>query len=1061
MSIAQEAPLWMRYPAISPDGNNIVFAYQGDLFLVPSEGGQAQHLTVHTAYEFMPLWSPDGEKIAFASDRFGNFDVFIITAAGGQAQRLTSFSRGELPCSFTPDGSTVLFSATIDDQPNNVQFPSGVLSELYSVPIEGGKVRQVLSTPAEMAVYDKEMKTLLYHDRKGYENSWRKHHTSVVARDIWHFDVNSSKHTKQTTFAGEDRNPVFAPGDESMFYLSEQNGSFNVYHKNFDEVSESEQLTNHKHHPVRFLSASDSGVLCYSYHGEIYLKEPGNDPEKVDISISIGQKENNETFLTMKKEATEMALSPTGKEIALIVRGEVFVTSVDFETTKRITQTPQQERSVSFSPDGRTLLYASERNNSWNLYRTNLVRENEKLFSLSTLLKEEVILETEEETFQPHFSPDGKEVAYLEEREALKVLNLESGQIRTILEGTYNYSYSDGDQWYQWSPDGNWFLVEYSPNAIFMGDIGLVNASGADEPINLTNSGYSDWRPKWMMDGNVMVWYSDKYGFRSHGSWGAHGDVFAMFFNQDAFDQFKLSKEEYKLLNPKKNIGKKNEVEENETDSLIVELADSIGIDLDRIEDRKARLTINSSNLADFVLTPDGEKLFYLSKFEEGYDLWVNKLKDKETKLLMKLKGNAGSLQLDKKGEFLYLISNKKIIKISTKDKPEKKDIAFKAEFNLDKFQEKAYMFDHVWRQVKKKFYRPDLHGIDWDFYREEYHKFLPHINNNYDFAEMLSEMLGELNGSHTGSGYRASSPNGDATAKLGIFIDPQYERDGIRILEIIDKSPIIQDDSKIENGHIIEMINGEPILPTMNYWELLNHQAGKNTLLSMYDPETGMRWEETIKPISIRQENELLYQRWIKNRRAETDSLSNGRIGYVHVRGMNSRSFREFYSEVLGRNYHKEALIVDTRFNGGGWLHDDLATFLNGKKYVDFYPRGEHFGHDPMNKWIKPSVVLVSESNYSDAHGFPYAYKSLGIGELVGMPVPGTMTAVWWETLQDKTLYFGIPQVGTKDMDGNYLENQQLEPDHMVRQDYDIVIQGRDQQLEKAVEVLLQNLKK
>jgi C-terminal processing protease CtpA/Prc len=189
------------------------------------------------------------------------------------------------------------------------------------------------------------------------------------------------------------------------------------------------------------------------------------------------------------------------------------------------------------------------------------------------------------------------------------------------------------------------------------------------------------------------------------------------------------------------------------------------------------------------------------------------------------------------------------------------------------------------------------------------------------------------------------------------------------------------------------------------------------------------------------------------------TEELSNGRIGYVHVRGMNSSSYREFYSKVLGENFQKEALIVDTRFNGGGWLHDDLVTMLNGKKYVDFYPRGKHMGYEPMNKWVKPSIVLISESNYSDAHGFPYAYKTLEVGELVGMPVPGTMTAVWWETLQDNTVYFGIPQIGTKDADGNYLENKQLEPDYKVRQDPALVVTGRDEQLEKAVDVLIKQL--
>ena len=1055
---ADNNPLWLRYPSISPDGQNIVFSYQGDLFTVTAKGGEAKHLTVHKAYDFMPAWSPDGKYIAFASDRHGNFDVFIIPAKGGKAKRLTFNSAGEYPNSFTPDAGKVVFSSSIKDLKDNVQFPSGVLSELYSVPVEGGKVKQILSTPAKSARYDKTQKRIIYHDRKGYENKWRKHHTSSVARDVWIYNTESGKHTKLTEFAGEDRNPVFSPDESEIYYLSEQNGSFNVCKFPIDDPQNITEITAFENHPVRFLSISDNGILCYSYDGEIYTMKPGETPQKVSIEIFSDDKENQKEFLTLTSGATEMELSPNGKEIVFIVRGEVFVTSVDFVTTKRITNTPEQERSVSFSPDGKSILYASERNGSWNIYQTKITRENEDLFSLATILKEEPIMEIEEETYQPHFSPDGKEIAYLEERETLKVINLKSKKTRTILDGKYNYSYADGDQWYEWSPDGKWFMVEYSPNAVFLNDVALVDAKGGSEPVNLTMSGYSDNHPQWMMKGNVMIWYSDRNGMRSHGSWGSQDDVWAMFLNQESWDNFKMTKEEYKLIKEKeeKEKKKKNKGEEDDEEEEIVE---DINIDLKNIEDRKTKLTINSSSLADAILSPDGEKLYYLSKFEDGYDLWVNKLKDKETKLLVKLKGGAGALQMDKKGENLYLFSNKQIIKIKVDGKPEKKAVSYKAEFNLDKTLEREYMFEHAWRQVQKKFYNPDLHNVDWDFYKKEYKKFLPYINNNYDFAEMLSEMLGELNASHTGSGYRSSSKNGDRTAKLGAFIDESYEGQGIKIVEIIDKSPLLQAGSKIKAGDIIEKIDGVEISPDINYYQLLNHKAGKNTLLSIYDPRLKKRWEEIIKPISTGAENQLLYKRWVKNRRKETDRLSNGRIGYVHVRSMNSSSFREFYSEVLGRNWDKEALIVDTRFNGGGWLHDDLATMLAGKKYADFYPRGVHYGHEPMNKWIKPSIVLISESNYSDAHGFPYAYKTLEIGELVGMPVPGTMTAVWWETLQDRSLYFGIPQVGTKDREGNYLENKQLEPDHKVRQDYDIVIKGRDQQLEKAVEVLLEGL--
>jgi C-terminal processing protease CtpA/Prc len=302
--------------------------------------------------------------------------------------------------------------------------------------------------------------------------------------------------------------------------------------------------------------------------------------------------------------------------------------------------------------------------------------------------------------------------------------------------------------------------------------------------------------------------------------------------------------------------------------------------------------------------------------------------------------------------------------------------------------------------------------------------------------------------------------PTNDATACLGLFYDFNAGGDGLVVEEIVKKGPFDNAATKLKAGMVIEKIDGVKILEGEDYFPLLNHKEGKPVLIGIYDPESEKRWDETIKPISRNQEYELYYLRWVENRKEETERLSDGRIGYIHVRGMNSKSFREVYSEALGRNSDKEALIIDTKFNGGGWLHDDLATFLDGEKYASFYPRGhENYGGEPINKWYKPSIVLISESNYSDAHGFPFAYRAMGVGKTVGMPVPGTMTAVWWESLQDNEVYFGIPQIGIKDMDGNYLENKQFEPDVKVAQDYDVVITGRDQQLEKAVEVMLSDI--
>jgi C-terminal processing protease CtpA/Prc len=224
---------------------------------------------------------------------------------------------------------------------------------------------------------------------------------------------------------------------------------------------------------------------------------------------------------------------------------------------------------------------------------------------------------------------------------------------------------------------------------------------------------------------------------------------------------------------------------------------------------------------------------------------------------------------------------------------------------------------------------------------------------------------------------------------------------------------------------------------------------------LDLFDPTNNVRWQEVVKPIALGHENELLYRRWVERCAFIVDSLSGGKIGYVHVRGMDDRSYREMYDVAMGKHAFKDALVVDTRFNGGGWLHEDLVTFLSGKNYISFRPRNQDLGSEAESKWTKPSAVVMNEANYSDAHMFPYAYKELKVGPLVGMPVAGTGTAVWWETLQNGVV-FGIPQVGMVDPRGQYLENQQLEPDYLVPNDPSVLATGRDQQLEKAVEVLM-----
>lgn len=1065
---AQGNALWLRYPAISPDGKTIAFNYKGDLYTVSSEGGRATQLTTNPNYDGYAIWSPDGKSLAFASDREGGMDVYIVSAEGGVPTRLTWNSASEVPVAFTPDGKNVLYRASLMPDANYAQFPNG--PEIYSVPVKGGRPEQFLTFNVYDIHFNKAGDKIVYHDYKGYEDNWRKHHTSSVTRDIWLHDLKSGKFTNLTNKQVEDRNPIFTDNDQSIYFLSERFGDFNVCKMSLNNPQDIKQITKHSKHPVRFLSKSNDGTLCYFFNGEIYTLKEGQQPKKLNVTVISDQLEPQLSQSTMRGGAREMAVSPNGKEVAFVVRGDVFVTSVEYNTTKRITNTPTQERSVSFSPDGRQLIYAGERDGNWNIYIATLADSTDKMFTYAKDIKEEQVTKGKTAKFQPAFSPDGKEIAYLENRTELKVMNLKSKKVRTVLDKKYNYSYADGDQWYEWSPDGKWLLAKYFEKGGWQNtDVALVKADGSGEIHNLTNSGYSDASPKWMMDGKAIIWFSDRAGYRSHGSWGAQYDVYALFLDPEAWDEFKMNKEESALAKElkkdapketaKKDGKKKDEKGKDSKKKEDAKKLPEIKIDFNNLEDRMARLTINSSDLGDAVLTKDAKKLYYLTRFEGGYDLWVRDFKEGSTRILTKLNKWGGGLEMDKEGKNLYLLSGGQMSKIDA-NSGKMTPITYAAELELKKPLEREYIFDHAWQQVVDKFYDPTIRNMDWEGYKKDYGRFLPHINNNYDFAEILSELLGELNASHTGARYYASN-RAPQTAVLGAFYDPTYKGDGLLIKEIIEKGPLTKANTKIKNGVIIEKINNEPIKAGEDYFHLLNNQAGKQVYLSLYNPSTKERWEEQVKPIYAGAQNNLLYERWVKQRKDMVDKLSGGKIGYVHVRSMNSSSFRDVYSEVFGRYRNKEAIILDTRNNGGGWLHEDLVNMLNGKKFAEFVPRGQYIGQDPFAQWTKPSAVVISENNYSNAHGFPWVYKELGVGKLVGMPVPGTMTAVWWENQQDPSLVFGIPQVGMKDNQGRYLENLQLEPDIKVTNDPEATLQGRDPQIEATVKSLLEEINK
>lgn len=1057
---AQTTPNWIRYQSISPDGNHIVFTYKGDLYRVASSGGDATQLTFHQAHDYMPVWSKDSKHIAFASDRYGNFDVFVMDAMGGQASRLTFHSTNESPFSFTNDNKHVIFGAQRQDKAEHRQFPTGSQPELYQVPVSGGRVDQIFTIPAEYVQVSKDGRTMVYHDKKGGENEFRKHHKSSITRDIWMYNARSGEHKMLTNREVEDRQPIFSADEKSLYYLSESSGTFNVHKMSIDNPSASEQLTNFNLHPVRFLSFGN-GLLSFGYDGELYTKKEGSQPEKVSVNIRTQDKANADKFISINGGVREMAISPNGKEIAFIARGEVFVTSVDGSLTKRITNTPEQERFVTWGPEGKSVVYSSERDGKWNIYKSTRERATEEpFFFASTLVKEDVVLSNEEDSYMPQYSPDGKKMAYIAGRRTLRVMNIAAGTTVDLLTPDDLFHMRDGDKYFTWSPDSKWLLVDWSMS-LNNSEVLLMAADGSNR-TNLTESGYYDSRPKWVNGGKQMIWMSNRNGLKSYATSGqSQSDVYSMFFTQDGWDKHQMNKEEYALMKEIEKEKKKGEKKEEDKDKdkkeEKKEAVKDLTFDFDDMKERKARFTIHSSSLGDATLSKDGEKLYYLASFEGGQNLWTTNLRTKETKMAIKLNGGFGSFQWDKDMKNLYLLSGGRISKINP-DASKREAISISGEMEYDAVAERSYMFEHVWIRTKNIFYEPTFHGIDWNLMRTEYAKYLPSIGNSYEFSEMLSEMLGELNVSHAGARYGTSIPNADATASLGVFMDYEYKGDGIRIAEVLKGGPLDKAKFDIKPGMVIEKIDGVLVTTDRDVASYLNRKSGKFTLLEVTGPKKSDRQQITVKPMSLGAERGLLYNRFVKINEKEVEEKSNGQLGYVHIPGMGDSQYRSIYEDIMGKYFNKKGIIVDTRFNGGGDLVADLAMFFTGEPFITYATATMDVGGEPTSRWTKPTLALFNESMYSDGHCFAQGYTDLKIGKTIGMPVPGTCSFAGWEGLPDGGRW-GVVPVSAKDKNGRWMENLQTEPTIKLKNMPGVVNKNRDQQLERAIKEMLSDV--
>ena len=1040
--IAEANPNWLRQPAVSPDGKQIAFIYSGQLWRMPAEGGEAVPLTSALFRAGNPVWSPDSRTIAFSADRHGNPDVFTISAAGGEITRLTSHSMLDTPQAFSSDGKSLYFNSMRLGDPK-VNF-GGVLMgtslQLYQIPLQGGRERLEIALPALDVSRSPDGRFFLYTNFKSSESEWRKHAVSEATRDIWLYDSKDGTHRQLTDWRGEDRNAVWSADGKSFYWLSERSGSFNVWKQSIDGQAKPAQVTFHEKHPVRFLSVSKENDLVYGFDGEIWrLAHSSKDSAKVNVHISQGSLLDGVTFANISDQVSEVAVSADGTQLGVIARGEVFVIDADRGTTRRVTDTPQHEKNLSFRPDGKAVIYVSERDGTYDIFESTMDVKDAPNLLTPGAFKETRLTTSKSDLTEPAYSPDGNRLAFLENRTQLVVMDVATKTTTIVMPKGLSYSYTDGDLPFIWSPDGRW-LAATTGNAASHFNIHLVDSSGKQAPVGITRTGLEAVNPKFSPDGRTLYYMSSRNGLKTLDSKTAEVDVYATFLTQAAYDA----------------VARPDDTPPPEEKDWQPELK-NIGY-------RTLRITPLSGQYATYCATADGKSVVVVSVSPTsgmtGYTIPLGK--PGLAPLFNKAPAAVDSFPVDTKGN-LYFIGAGVIERVNLATGPAG-TIPFKAEIAYDLRGEMRWFFDHVARLTAQKFYRADMGGVDWDFYVREYAKHLPSIHRGEDLAELFSELAGELNASHMGSHYTPlAKSGGDETASLGLYYDHRFEGPGAKIIDYLPIGPAARAGSKLRPGAIILTVNGKAIEPNSDIHTLLNHAAGNPLRLTIQPADGGAIVEEIVTPEPYI--NSLIHSndRWVSQNAELVEKLSGGRLGYVHIATMLTPDYQGFYSDLFGKYADREGVVVDVRFNGGGNLSDRLISDLSAKSFGKSVDRdGNPIADVPAIRWTKPSILLANAFSYSDGSIFPHLYKESKLGTFIGEPVPGTGTSVWWvDLLPGKRFTYGIPEIGRKMPDGRFYENTEDSPDIIIRRNPDAIEQGRDEQLEAAVSTLLEQLKK
>ncbi|HEV8370711.1 MAG TPA: S41 family peptidase [Pyrinomonadaceae bacterium] len=1065
-AFGREARL-VRYPHYH--NGHIVFTYLGDIWTADENGQNIQRLTVNRARDVYGRFSPDGKWIAFSSDRNGNLDVFIMSATGGAAKQLTSHSADDTVLGWSADSHSVLFTSNRGED---------FMPQLYLVSVDGGAQWKAGTDMGVQATYSPDGKRLAYNQKS--QVYWRKYYRGSYQSDIMVMDVAAKKFTQVTDFDGLDSWPMWGH-DGFIYFVSDRDGAglTNVWRVS-DNGGKADRVTTFKNGDVRWPSISADGRVIMFEHDFGIWKLDVNSKKASAITLNIDAEtaDNLTDMQSFSSQADEFDLAPSSRRIAFSIHGEIFTAPVEEGDIKQITESTARERSVAYSPDGKWLSYISDQSGREELFVVAVDGSGppQQLTDIDALKQ------------GYNWSPDSKTIAFTSSDDKLRTLNIATKQLAVL-----DTSHYGGFGSPNWSPDSKW--IAYSKaDASRTSDVYVIAASGEEkEPHKVTFDSYNETNPRFSPDGRKLFFQRVE---SSGGNTPNSVQIYSVgleHLDRDPDDP--EEREAEAPPPPPQTEGAEGGGAPAARRPPQNRPPHETKMDWAGMKHRTRQITRMPFPIFTYLPAPDARTLVFVTTEPAGIASVpvLYSIQDDGRRLSRITSGlppsddgngpggggggfggGISELNVSRDGRTLFFRERDNVYSVpisagaapalsaaGTRE-PGRRRLNFNVRVRIDRQAEWAEMFDDGWRTMKYRFYDPQMHGFNWDAARAKYRPLVDFVGDRQELLNIINEMIGELNASHTGAAPPPRGPGGAGvtTGHLGLELEPDTAAGRYRVSYIYESGPSDKDWVRVKVGDYLLAINGKPVKVGDDYWQLLNNRLNRKVVVTFNSKATDEgAWQTRIEAISTNAYSQLRYDRWVKDRRQKVDELSGGRIGYLHIQAMNPPSLRKFEKEI--REFrNKEALVIDQRWNGGGNIEQELLAILVQRQYQIWQPRGTEATGRPFAGFFGPKVVLQNWRSASNAEMFPAGFRALGLGKVIGTPTMGAVIGTGSYSLIDGSTV-RTPGVGVflADSKRTNMENYGVQPDILVDNKPEDYLAGRDRQLESAVEELMKQL--